>query len=292
MGKPKLKVSSTVLPFREKAESVWKLERYQYPRDKNRDVVFFGMYHIGDFLSFIKHRGRKIIFWTGGDVLNLRRGYLFSDGKQEWLSKIFSWIPIYLLFRTAENYCENEVERKELADLGIYSEIAQSFLEDIDDFQPCFKTNDERRHVYLSVRQGQEKEYGQELVEEIASRVPDVVFHIYGGKLDVSEPFNMVVRDNIIYHGSVPQNIFNGDIRNYHCGLRCNEHDGFSEITAKSILLGQYPISRIRYQMVDNYQTKDELIALLKGLKNKTEPNISVRNYWRFKLNDLPFLKN
>jgi len=55
--------------------------------------------------------------------------------------------------------------------------------------------------------------------------------------------------------------------------------------------MGQYPITRIKYPMIDHYETEEELIVLLKDLKNKTKPNIKARDYYRKILNNLPFLK-
>jgi hypothetical protein len=69
----------------------------------------------------------------------------------------------------------------------------------------------------------------------------------------------------------------------YQCGLRLNKFDGFSEVTAKSVLMGQYPITTIKYPHIDTAYDPKELIRLLSLLKYRMEPNPE-REYWREEL--------
>lgn len=282
----KLRVSGTVIGFKEKAERIWGLEERDRVKDTKKPTVFFGMYHIGDYLSFIRHRGERIIFWCGYDILNLKNRYFFGDGKDLWLSKLFSFVPWHLIFKfiKADHYCENEVEADELRKMGIEPKIVPSFLEDINDFPVSFKPS-KKPQVFLSAWKGREDEYGVGLVRRLAKKLPEITFHIYGA----GEPKQ---EGNIVYHGRVSNEQFNREIKNYHCGLRPNEHDGFSEILAKSVLLGQYPVSKIKYPHIWNYRTENELVSLLRKLKKISCPNTAARNYYREKLNDFPWVKN
>ena len=114
--------------------------------------------------------------------------------------------------------------------------------------------------------------------------VPWVTFHFYGA-------FGNHQHKNVVYHGRVPPDQFNREIKRYHCGLRPNEHDGNSEIAMKSVLSGGYPITRIKYPHIDSYETEEELIALLKDLKNKKAPN-PARDFWRENVNRYVWNKN
>lgn len=266
-------VSSSIKPFREKAEKAWGLERYEYPRDKYFPVVFFGMYHIGDYWHFIRHAGKKIIVWAGSDILNLLR-----------------WRIPARLFRNTECYCENQLEWAELRTLGIKSDIAPTFLEDINDFKISYKPRD-KFHVYLSVKPGRENEYGLGLVNRIAPKLPEVVFHIFGEATSCPAAWVADKQIRIFYEGTISNKEFNENIKNYHCGLRTNEHDGFSEITAKSALMGQYPVTKIYYPYIDNFRDEEDLIHLLKKLSQNKKPNKDARIYYRQILNDLPFIK-
>lgn len=246
-----LRVSSSIAPFREKAEKTWKLERYKWPRDMFKKVRFFGMYHIGDYIHYMAHFGEKEIVWAGSDILNL------LDTKVPWEE----------IFGDAIHYCENEVEQKELRSLGIEAKIVYTFLEDVNNFPISYKQS-KNPVVYISTRIGREDEYGLGLVEKMKEKdikIPGVKW--------------------CVFDGTAPPDCFNKMIKGFHCGFRPLEHDGFSEIIAKSALMGQWPISRIKYPYIDSYETEEELIALLKELPNKKEPNYEAAKYYREKIN-------
>ena len=267
----RLQVSSSIIPFREKAERTWNIKRYKFPKDIYEPTIFFGMYHPGDYYHFLRHLGKKIVLWAGYDIVNLLNVKL----------------PIAKLFKNAENYVENELEQEELEKLGIEAKVRPSFVEDIDDFPVSFKPS-KNPHVFMSSNISREEEYGFGIIGRIAEKVPEITFHLYGGEI-LEKP---VQGGNIILHGRVSNERFNEEIKQYHCGLRPNEHDGFSEILAKSILMGQYPISRIKYPYIDNYNSEEELVWLLKELKNKKEPNYYARGFFRNYVNNYPWVKN
>jgi len=248
----KIRVSSSVAPFREKAEKAWGLERYRFPRDIFKPVVFFGLYHWADYAYFMAHMGKKSVFWCGSDILALKKN---------------KWVSIFL--DGAEHFVENEVEQKALAELVLWAEVRPSYVGKIPEV--TFKPTD-KPHVFINAHKDREDEYGVGLIERIASQVPEITFHVYGG-------------DN-----RVPEDQFNKEIANYHCGLRPNLFDGNSEIAMKSVLSGGYPITRIKYPHIWNYQNEEELIALLKDLKNKKVPN-PAREWWLDNLNKYPWTK-
>ena len=259
----KLLVSSSVITFKEKAEKTWGLEEYKYPRDKHEPTCFFGMYHCGDYYHCLRHKGEKSVFWCGHDLVNLKNNRL----------------PLYKMFREIDNYVENRVEQEDLEEFGICSFIRPSFLEDVP---PVSYKHSDRPKVYVSGHAGREEEYGFKFIEKIAKQVPECFFALYGAEWKSN-------LTNVFCFGKVPPEQFNEEIKDYQCGLRLNEHDGFSEITAKSILMGQYPITRIKYPMIDSYETEEELIKLLKDLKNKKEPNIKAREFWLKNINQYPW---
>jgi len=280
----KLRISSSINGFKDKALKVWGLEEASKKEDYYGNKVFFGLYHINDWKAFMKHRGKRFVLWAGGDIQNIKKGYAYSDGEGLEKSKKYSFIPWHWIFKVfkAEHYVENEIEQEELKKLGIESKVVPSFLEDIDDFPISFKEG--KKKVFLSGRPGREVEYGFKIAKLLAETFPKMEFHLYGSSVGLK-------KKNIIEHGLVSNEQFNKDIKNYHCGLRMNEHDGFSEVTAKSILMGQYPISRIKYQHIWNYDTLVQLVGLLKHLKGINKPNIEGRDYYRKILNNYPWVK-
>lgn len=280
----KLRTSSSIYPFKEKALKTWGLQEAQ-PNHWEENRIFFGMYHIGDWESFIKTKGKRIVIWAGGDIKNLLRGYAFSDGVDLLKSKRFSWIPWHWIFKffKSDHYCENVDEQRKLKSLGILASVVPTFLEDVNEF-PISYNPSKNPQVYISARKGQDKAYGVNIVKDIAWELPSYIFHIYG--VGDYETLNTgAYAPNIIFHGNVPQDQFNEEIRGYQIALRCNESDGFSEITAKGILLGQIVITRQKYPFVHNFETIQELIEILKT----AQPIPEARNYYKF--NQFPFLQ-
>lgn len=137
-------------------------------------------------------------------------------------------------------------------------------------------TPSEKPHVYLCSHPDYEEAYGVGIIGGIASVLPEITFHIYG--------VEGTTRENIQYHGVVPNEEFNREIKGYQSGLRLNDMDGFSEVLAKSVLMGQYPISRIPYPYIDHAPDITGLINRLQELKDKKAPNTEAREYWKEEL--------
>jgi len=261
-----VRVSESVIAFKDKVLNIWGLDEWGGIDDP--DVLFFGMYNDRDWDTFWRFKGKKTIFWCGSDILRLISN---PEGQR-----------ILRLYPETEHWCETEEEAKNLRSVGIEPKVAPSFLEYIDDFPVSFKPS-EYPHIWMCAHPNREEEYGIYLAREIADRFPEYTFHFYGieGKS----------YDNVIYHGKVPNEQFNKEIRKYHCGLRCNEHDGNSEVPMKSVLLGQYPITRMKYDKLWQYETKEELEALLEKLSKMKEPNYEARSHWIKKINQYPWCK-
>ncbi len=250
-------VSSSISNWQEKILKRYGLSEYKWWRDYNKSVVFFGMYRPSDYLKFLWHQGEKTIHWCGSDILQVGWHY-------RWMSKIKS-----------NHICENEIQHYILKLMlrPQSVEIKYTFLSNPDEF-PIFYRQSNTPEVFTHINKDAETESGFFTLERMAQRLPRMRFHIYG------KVAQRRCGNNIIFHGLVPEEQFNREIRQYHGSLRMHEFDGFAETTAKSVLMGQYPISRIRYPYIDTYKDEDELIELLQGLKNKKEPNYKARNYY------------
>lgn len=265
-------------------QEIWGTKDYVYSEDKDKPTCFFGLYDLRDYIALWKHKGEKYILWAGSDLENLVNGFTFNDGKLKWLSKIFNGLPKFLMNMLRYNcihYVEDKDEERKLASLGIRAKIVPSFLGKIDDFSVSYK-QERRPNVYLSAHPDRENEYGFGLIEELAEELPHIRFHLYGAGWK-SE------KENIICHGLVSKEQFNKEIKNYQCGLRLNKSDGFSEITAKSVLMGQYPMTYLEYPMIPSFNNREELIELLSALSDMDRPNYQARNYYLIYLNRYPW---
>lgn len=280
----KLRVSTSVIGFKERALKTWGLEGWEGIDDPCDELVFFGLYHERDYSVFEMYQGKRIVFWCGGDILRV-----MTDYEKRRILKNY---PL------AEHYCENEVEQNNLRDCGIKAKIVPSFLDSVDSFPISFKPpypvgvvgevdpnkKLENWKVWMCTHPEREDEYGIELAKRMADKFPEIEFHIYG--VDKPEYENIL---NVIYHGQVPEYQFNEEIQKYHCGFRPNFHDGNSEVAMKSIFLGQYPITRIKYPDIWNYTNESELIDCFKKLMEQTKPNYDARIKWMKRINQFPW---
>ncbi len=268
--------SPTLGALENTAERVWGTPEYECDRDE--PCIFFGLYGLPDFYELWRHRGRRWILWAGTDILHFKDGYWLEEGGGIRLDPkaLAEWINEY-----CESWVENEVERKALEDAGVYSKICPSFLGLAYEYEVSFHPSDNPK-LYTSVSGNDYELYGWYKIRALAEKHPDVEFHLYGS----TGPFAQCVGlGNVFDHGRVPKEQMNKEIKQMQGGLRLTEFDGFSEILAKSILWGQWPVSLIKYP---------HILALeeLGTLKSRKVPNYAGRNYYLNKLNKYPWNKN
>jgi|25_taG_2_1085351.scaffolds.fasta_scaffold04859_4 hypothetical protein len=259
-------------------QDVWNTDEYMNDRSP---TVFFGLYGLPDFYTLWRHKGQKAILWAGSDITHFQNGYHLTDSGDIRIHSepLAQWIN-----ENCDNWVENKVEFNALLDMGIEAKVCPSFMGNIDDYEISY-VHRERPEVYLSANSGREIEYGWGIVEEIADKC-DVDFHLYG-----SDQWE-TAHNNVFVHGRIPKEEMNEQVKHMQCGLRLNEHmDGFSEITAKSVLWGQYPIvwRGYGYAGIDSFRVKDELIVKLNQLVGKTNPNPE-RDYYLDVINKYPWL--
>ena len=250
-------------------QNVWGTKEYQY---KTRPTVFMGCYSYSDFLNIWTHQGRKAILWCGGDILRLTKtGYWLhgSDVMTLDSGRIAKWIN-----ENCENYCENIWEYDELKKIGIESKIVPSFLGKVDDYEITFKPGNK---VYSSVSGDNFEQYGWHKIEAIARLNKDLDFFLYGNVGEwKSENKNVFVR------GRVDKRVMNEEIKHMQGAIRLLSEDGFSEVLAKSVLWGQYPVAEIEYP----YMLKPHHLRMI---LDKKEPNVQGSEYYLKILNDFPW---
>lgn len=268
----KIKVSSSVKQFETKATIAWGLKLWKGIDDSEQDLLFFGLFHDRDFEVFHNFKGKKSVFWCGGDILRL-----VEDYERRRVLK---------LDRNVKHYCETEEQGDKLREMGFNPTVIPSFLGNINNYSISFKKTDKWK-IWICGHPKREIEYGFDTVIELAKVFPDIEFHLYGVDEDKSEI--SYEAKNIISHGLVSEEELDEDIKDYHCGLRTNRTDGVSEVIIKSILLGQYPISFLPYEGVWQYKEFGDLIMLIEKLKRQVEPNYETRSIWIKQLNQYPW---
>ena len=267
----KFRCSPSVINFQDKVEKIWNLKRWEGVDDEDKDVLFFGLYTLFDYDAFwYSDLKKRSIFWCGSDIIN-------TLGNIEFQRRL-------KLYPETQHYCETQEEYDNLKSIGIESKIIPSFLEDINDFPMTYQIS-ETPHIWMCAHPAREVEYGVDTFLRMARKFPDYTFHIYGiyDWIEEEQP------KNVLYHGQVPNDQLNQEIRKYQGSFRGNEHEGFSEVPIKTILLGGYPITKMKFEKMWNYQTDEELEEHLKKLKGLLKPNEAYQ-YWRNKLNKFPWL--
>jgi len=236
--------------------------------DINEPCVFFGMYGMKDVEALIEHRGEAAILWAGSDITHLVNGYWLDETGDKRLERV---PPI---FDSCDHYVENWVEQRMLKRNGIEAKIIPSFLGNIDDYE--LQEQPERQQYYTSVSGDNFELYGWHKVNNLAEKNPEVEFHLYGNK----DPW-LRHHVNIFVHGRVSQEQMNEETSKMTGALRLTQFDGFSEILAKSILWGQWPVSPYIH-----YPHMDADIMKHKGV------NTEGRDYYRKILNSFPWNEN
>ena len=250
-------------------EKVWGTKPYTNDSDS---TVFFGCYGLPDFYTIWRHKGPKHILWAGTDITHLQNHYWLEDGGGIRIDNegICTWLN-----KHCTNWCENEVEQRALADLGIESTVRPSFLGDIDEFPVSFKPGNK---VYASVSGNNFEQYGWDKIVKLAQDNGGIEVVLYGNTIE--PPYDYP--PNVTLRGRVPKEQMNAEIKDMQGGLRMTEFDGASEIIVKAILMGQYAFSLIKYPFVDDPRD----ISLLLSRKSA---NIEGRNWWRNNLNLYPW---
>ena len=267
------RVSPTLGDLESTHDKVWGTRPYENDTDP---TVFMGLYGLPDFYALWRHKGERHILWCGTDIIHFQNAYwldtkgdyrIGSRGIARWINKFCtSWV-------------ENKVEAEALMKEGIHANIQPSYLGDIDEMQVSFKPGNK---VYASVSGDNFEQYGWDKIIRLARENLSIEFHFYGNTKPYYFFSSMGSPANCFVHGRVPKEQMNAEIKEMQGGLRMTEFDGFSEITAKSILMGQWPISLIDYPHV----LKPTQISEILG---KKEPNYAGREYYRKILNNYPW---
>lgn len=264
------------------AERVWGTKEYNPDLHINEPTVFFGLYGFPDFYALWRHKGTRFILWAGTDIVHFTNGY-WLDGKGEMRLDSLSlaqWID-----KNCMSFCENAVEQQALSDMGILATIAPSFLGQVENYDLSYYPSS-RPAVYASVSGNNFEMYGWPLIERIAHKC-SVDFHLYGNTKEWKSRHS-----NVFVHSRVPSDQMNEEIKYMQGALRLNMPDGFSELLAKSVLWGQWPITwdSFKYPHILGANGVDEMVRLLNALRYKSLPNIAGREYYLKTLNSFPWV--
>jgi len=226
-----------------------------YTGIEDKSVLFMGLYFQQDYDAFKKCIGRKYVFWNGSDVSRLLL-------KREW-QEILKEFP-------AKHICHTQKLQKELETVGIEAIVKPLFFADVNDYQVSFKPR-KRLEVYVNAHKEREDEYGIPMVYQVAKRLPDVDFFVYG--------VEGVDTENLKYIGWLDESEADSKMSQHHVCLRLNYHDGFSQLVMKAGLWGHYVISRQEIKGTIQFDDVLDLVEKIRALQGTTEPQNELREY-------------
>lgn len=261
--------SPTLGALEDTHQNVWGTTDYKNDTDP---TVFFGLYGLPDFYALWRHKGRKAILWAGTDIIHFKNGYWLDEKEEICLDYIplAEWIN-----KNCESYVENESEQKVLAECFIGSKIVPSFLGDVNKFEVSFKPGNK---LYFSISGNDLERYNWNLAQKLIENNKHIEFHIYGNTIPIKS-----LLPNVVMHGRVPKEQMNKEIKEMQGCLRLIEMEGFSEIVAKAMLMGQRPISIIQYP----YTLPVVSIGIIPDLD---KPNLKGREWVVSNVNKYPWV--
>ena len=253
--------------FGEKAGEILGLEKYNPKKDLRKPVLFLSLYFPEDYKVLEEHKGKKAIFWNGGDVKILANNAIYQQTIKS--------------FPRVTHACHSALLQEELWNMGINAKIRPIFFGKKEDYPVSYK-HKTKPEVYLVAHPGRLMEYGIDIIERIAPQFPDIKFHVYGVKGKDTE--------NISFRGQVEEEVMDKEIKNFQGCLRLNNHDGLSQSVIKSVLLGQHPITTINHPEIINAPSEESLSKQLSLLAKKKSPNLKAREYYWTRLNNFDWL--
>ena len=242
-------------------------EPYNVKTDKNKSALFW-LYSTEDYKFLYFHEGKSYVFWHGIDVL-----FLYQNRKN-FLPVIRKANPICA--------CHNELQQNFLAEMGIYAYVRPIFWNDIKKYYPTKEpfTN----QVYLTSHPGRETEYGEAMINAVASALPNWKFHIFGNQK------TLPIGNNVIYHGKIPEEEMDRITKNHAVTIRWkhingNHWDGVSQTVIKALLRRQMAITGIKYPFA-HYATG--IHDIIEYLSNYNKFNNKLKN--KIKLNEFDWI--
>ena len=231
-------------------------KRYDPKTDINKKVFFQGLYHEQDYQTFANHMGERVLYWNGSDVLRT-----LMQGTWLWL----------IQHTPAEHLCHSYWQQEVLRRVGVKVKIFPIFFGDLRRYQVHYEQSDTPQ-VFLTSHNGRDEDYGVDIVERIAPKVPDITFHIYGAE-------NETDNKNVVYHGWVKEEKMDKETRKFQ-GCIKGGSGGISITLIKSIMMGQYPISFNKIKGIWHAPDDESFIKQLNKLKDQYSPNLKLRKQY------------
>jgi hypothetical protein len=237
-------------------------QRYNPATDIEEDTFFEGLYFDYDYVAFANHKGKKIVFWNGSDLVRL----IWHDHKNK--QELLKTTP-------AIHLCHDVEQAQALESMGIKAKVHPLFFGDINKYQVSYRQS-LGPQMYVNAHPGVEGIYGIPYVLSIAKKAPDISFHVYG--IDATTSNQCPAMENVTYHGWVAEEVMDKEIAEMQgCFQTVIHHPRLSQTCLKSAFMAQWPLSTT-WVGIPYACTEGSVLEYLRALKGQKEPNLITRN--------------
>lgn len=269
----KLYYSPGIAHHGENMRKMLRLDHYVPSIHINDPVWFFGLYFDQDYLQILAHHGKKIINWRGSDALQLRN----TPARIRLIKNI-----------CALHVCQSHRQQDVLAEFGLKS-IIRPMINEVAGNITVTPFPKDRTRILIFWKRGIDDFIRAKLFFEIALNTPDVEYHIVGD--ENSDRFTGAGKENLIYHGFLPERELDNLMDQCKGTLRPWMSDGTPNIQTKMLLKGRYAAHSCRFEKVALCNTVDDYVAWIEWLKGVNVPNLEARDWWLKHLNNFDFLQ-
>jgi len=196
--------------------------------------------------SYFNTNAMRVLHWIGSDILQLQQQ------KPDIRAQVITWLDNNI----DVNLCEMETTQKELADLGVKAKIVPFPPQTLYKPMPL----PEKKAIAVYLPYSNKQFYYPDFVYNMAKRMPDIDFHIFGDPTEIGR------KGNVIHRGVVSEEEKDNLVKDTSLILRITPHDGLPLSAVEWIMAGRQAITTIDMPHAINFT--------IEAYKGKEKPNL------------------
>lgn len=134
----RIHISSSIANFKERLRARY-ADYSNFVWFSKDPTIFFGMYHLGDYMRYVLHRGPKTIFWCGSDIQQIKASLFILAGT---------------------HICENIIEQDALLKFEITSTVHPMLFDAVEDYPAATYVQSDQPSVWMTAHPDRLQEYG------------------------------------------------------------------------------------------------------------------------------------
>jgi glycosyltransferase involved in cell wall biosynthesis len=212
-------------------------------------------------------------WWSGSDVLALKNSQFGIPASHEFFHH-----------RNLHHLCVHKRLQDELNYMGIESQI---ILDVPDDFEDAIPYLPEKCRILSYVPSSRPEFYGLPSIIDVAERLPDIQFMIYGNR----KPFKDLP-DNIQQLGWIAGGTKRRIYERTSIFLRPSQHEGIPYAMIELVRMGRRCITNYPYEGVHLAQTETAIVKKIEELQDIQTPDFEMSRRYRELYNTEQYYKD